>query len=438
MTTSTAPDLANPRLTRDLTQPEPIPPEGVARALELMQSGRLHRYGEIGGRGSETALLEEEFAASVGARFCVAMSSCGATLFAALKARGVKPGDAVLTNAFTLAPVPGAIAHANARPVLVEMTEACTTDLDDLERKARASGAKVFIASHMRGHFSNLADMAALCERLGIALVEDCAHTMGAGWAGRPTGRWGRIGCFSAQTYKHINGGEGGLLVTDDEDVAAQVVLLSGSYMLYGQHLARPSDDVFARWRGVTPNFSMRMSTLTAALLRPQLALLPARAQRWNELYRALESELAPVPHLRVPPRHADEQYVASSIQFYVDLPAEGIAALIAACSARGLFIKWFGETEARGFTSRHEHWEYVEPASVPRSDALLRQLCDMRIPLALTGEECRVIGAILRLGMVDAAATAGEPQAANGFRPFAKEGRSVSNELINKLREED
>ena len=132
--------------------------------------------------------------------------------------------------------------------------------------------------------------------------------------------------------------------------------------------------------------------------------MLPARAQRWNELYGVLERELAPVPHLRVPPRHANEQYVASSIQFYLDLPAPAIAAFIAACGTRGLFIKWFGEVEARGFTSRHEHWEYMEPASVPRSDKLLRQLCDMRIPLALTRDECKVAGAIMRLAMAEAA----------------------------------
>ena len=147
----------------------------------------------------------------------------------------------------------------------------------------------------------------------------------------------------------------------------------------------------------------MRMSTLTAALLRPQLALLLARAQRWNELYGVLERELSRVSRLRVPPRHEQEQYVASSIQFYPDLPATAIAAFIAACGARGLFIKWFGEMEARGFTSRHEHWEYVASASVPRSGTLLRQLCDMRIPLALEKEECTVIGAIMRLAMGEA-----------------------------------
>jgi len=395
----------DPRLTRDLTQPEPVPAAGIARALELMQNGRLHRYGETGGRGSESALLEEEFALSVGAKYCVAMSSCGATLFAALKALGVKPGDPVLSSAFTLAPVPGAIAHANARGILVEMTDDYTLDLADLERKATASGARVLLLSHMRGHISDLTAVVALCQRLGVALIEDCAHTMGAHWDGRPTGTFGAIGCFSAQTYKHINSGEGGLLVTNDDDIAAQVILMSGSYMLYGQHLLRPSDAVFERWRYTTPNFSLRMSTLAAALLRPQLALLPQRAEQWNALYAALEQALSGIAHLRLPVRPPKEQFVASSIQFQLDLDGEALQVFLAACGARGLHIKWFGVEAPQGFTSNFEHWRYLEPAVLPHSRALMRGLCDVRIPLSLTIEECAVIGRIVRLAM--AAATA-------------------------------
>ena len=390
-------------LTRDLTQPEPVPAAGIARAVELMQSGRLHRYGETGGRGSEAALLEEEFAASVGTKYCVAMSSCGATLFAALKAQGVQAGDPVLTSAFTLAPVPGAIAHANARAVLIEMADDYTIDLDDLERKAADSAAKVLLLSHMRGHVSDLPAVSALCRRLGIALIEDCAHTMGAHWDGRPTGTFGAIGCFSAQTYKHINSGEGGLLVTDDDDIAAQVILMSGSYMLYGQHLLRPPDAVFERWRYTTPNFSLRMSTLAAALLRPQIALLPQRARQWNALYATLALALAGIPHLRVPARLPQEQYVASSIQFQVDLDAPALQVFLAACGARGLHIKWFGVEKPEGFTSHFEHWRYLEPALLPRTRALLRGLCDMRIPLSLTQDECAVIGRIVRFAMAHA-----------------------------------
>ena len=95
-------------------------------------------------------------------------------------------------------------------------------------------------------------------------------------------GGFATVGCYSAQTYKHINSGEGGLLVTDDDDVAAQAILMSGCYMMYDQHLLRPPPEVFERWKYVTPNFSMRMSNLAASLAtadratgRPRAALEP-------------------------------------------------------------------------------------------------------------------------------------------------------------------
>ena len=92
-------------LQLDLTQQEAIPQAGVDAALALMASGRLHRYGEVGGVPSEVSQLEAAFAQEIGARYCVAMNSCGSTMFVALRAAGVKPGDAVLTNCFTLAPL---------------------------------------------------------------------------------------------------------------------------------------------------------------------------------------------------------------------------------------------------------------------------------------------------------------------------------------------
>ena len=389
---------------KDLSQPEPIPEAGIARAVELMRSGRLHRYGETGGSAPEPSLLEQEYAAYVGAKYCVAMSSCGATMFVALKSLGVSPGDKVLTSTFTLAPVPGAIAHAGADPVLVETTAGYTADLDDLERKAATSGARVFLISHMRGHIADMQAVRSICDAHGIALVEDCAHTMGARWAGRASGTWGKIGCYSTQTYKHINSGEGGLLVTDDDDVCAQAILYSGSYMLYGQHLAKPPADVFERWRYNTPNFSLRMPNHAAAMLRPQLADMPRRAEAWNALYAKLERELVGLPHLSVPARDAKEKFVASSIQFTLELPPERIERFLAGCDSRGLHIKWFGRAEPQGFTSNYTHWHYLRQAQqLPASLPLMAGLCDMRIPLSLTGDDCELIGRIVRAALVDA-----------------------------------
>ncbi|NBQ28921.1 MAG: aminotransferase, partial [Rhodobacteraceae bacterium] len=124
------------RFFGNFTQQEPIPEDAIAAAVRVMQSGRLHRYNlgpdEIG----EVSLLEREFADYVGAKYCIAVASGGYALATALRALGVKAGDRILTNAFTLAPVPGAIASIGAIPIFVDVDEQLTIDLHDLEAKA--------------------------------------------------------------------------------------------------------------------------------------------------------------------------------------------------------------------------------------------------------------------------------------------------------------
>ena len=133
------------------------------------------------------------------------------------------------------------------------------------------------------------------------------------------------------------------------------------------------------------------------------MALLPQRARQWNTLYAALAQALAGIAHLRLPLRPPQEQFVASSIQFQVELDAQALQVFVAACGARGLNIKWFGVAAPQGFTSHFEHWRYLEPAVLPHTRTLLRGLCDVRIPLSLTQDESVVIGRIVRLAMAAA-----------------------------------
>ena len=154
---------------KEFTKQESLPAEAIERANELLQSGRLHRYNNAFGEESDVALLEREFADYVGSKYCVALSSCGSSLYVALKCAGVTSGDLVLSNAFTLAPVPGAIEHAGAKPVFVECGQDFCVDLDDLERQAAATQAKYFLMSHMRGHIADMDRVVAICRRFGIA-----------------------------------------------------------------------------------------------------------------------------------------------------------------------------------------------------------------------------------------------------------------------------
>jgi dTDP-4-amino-4,6-dideoxygalactose transaminase len=382
--------------TGSFTQQDPIPEAGIDAALAVLRHGRLHRYNTGPGEVSETALLEQEFAASVGAKYCLAVASGGYAMGTALRAVGVGPGDKVLSNAFTLAPVPGAIASVGAVPVFVGVTEGLTIDLDDLETKL--DQARVLLLSHMRGHICDMDRLMAMCDAAGVIVIEDCAHTMGAAWNGVPSGRHGAIGCYSCQTYKHVNAGEGGFLVTDDPHLAAKSVMLSGSYMLFERHLAAPPKAAFDDLKYTTPNISGRMDNLRAAILRPQVADLATQCARWNERYHTLEAGLRGTPGLAVIERPAQESIVGSSIQFLLlDWAASAVREVISRCAARGVELKWFGASEPVAFTSKYDSWRYAPSAPMPESDRILAGVVDMRVPLTFSLEDCALIARIIR-----------------------------------------
>ncbi len=385
------------RFSGSFTQQEPIPEAGIDAAMAVLRHGRLHRYNTVAGEIAETALLEEEFAAFVDAKYCLALASGGAAMACALRALQVKPGEPVLSNAFTLAPVPGAIASIGAKPVFVDVAEDLTIDLAHLEAQAKATGSTVLLLSHMRGHVCDMDALMAISDRLGLRVVEDCAHTMGAKWKGVPSGRHGVIGCYSTQTYKHMNSGEGGFLVTDDAELAARAVLLSGSYMLFARHRAAPAPEVFEALKLEVPNVSSRMDNLRAAILRPQIGMLDDRRARWRALYQGMERGLAGAPGVKLIPRPQHEDYMGSSFQFLLPgwEPAR-VAAFVAAAAARGVELKWFGAAEPAGFTSRYAHWQYARPEALPQTDRVLAGLIDMRLPLTFLPEDVDQIARIL------------------------------------------
>ncbi len=290
-------------------------------------------------------------------------------------------------------------------------------DFSDLEAKAQATGARLLMLSHMRGHVCDMKALMRLCDRLGVTVIEDCAHTMGAEWRGVPSGRHGAVGCYSTQTYKHMNSGEGGLIVTDDAELAARMVLLSGSYMLYGKHPAAPGAEVFDGLRLEVPNVSGRMDNLRAAILRPQVALLRDRRDRWAALYRGMEAGLQGVPGLRLVSRPDDEVYVGSSFQFLLpDWEERRIVAFLAACAARGVELKWFGAGDPVAFTSRYVHWRYAGAQSCPQTDRILAGLIDMRLPLTFLPQDVALIARIirdeaLRLGQAEVVEPVAAPQ---------------------------
>ena len=383
--------------SRPFTQQEPISQEAIDAAVEVLKSGRLHRYNSIGEELSEASLLEQDFANFQGSRYCLACASGGYAMSVSLKAAGLKAGEKVLTNMYTLAPVPGSISNAGGEPIFIEINENLVLDLEDLSRKAISSKARFLLISHMRGHLVDMNKLMQIVEDNGLILIEDCAHTMGAKWGDKRSGNFGLAGCFSTQTYKHLNSGEGGLLTSNDAEFIARAIILSGSYMLYERHGAAPDKEVFSDIRLQTPNYSGRMDNLRAAILRPQLKSLEKNIKRWNERYQLVERSLKKIQGVELPERPIEESYVGSSIQFRLPGISKADAArFLVINKERGVEIKWFGSDNPNGFTSNHKSWKYVKQQSLERSDEILSGLFDLRLPLTFSLEDCSLLSEII------------------------------------------
>ena len=385
------------RFNRSFTQQDALPDAAIEAALEVLKSGRLHRYNLNPGEMGEVSALEAEYAAWQGRPYCLAVTSGGQALQIALRATGVTPGANVLTNAFTLAPVPGAIAAVGAEPVFVETDENLVIDTADLARKAKESGARHLLLSHMRGHICDMDRVMEIAAETGLTVIEDCAHSMGAMWGNTRSGNHGQIACFSTQTYKHMNSGEGGFLVSDDADVMARATILSGSYMLYRHHGAGPAPEVFETIRLQTPNMSARLDALRAAILRPQLPLVDQKVTAWNALHDALTDAIAAAPGIALPQPLPKALRVGSSFQFRMPQYDEAQGeALVARAGARGVQLKFFGASAPAGFTSTHQSWTYARAQDLPQTDRILSTLFDLRLPLTFTVHDARTIGEVL------------------------------------------
>ena len=384
--------------TKPFTQQESIVEDGIQNAVEILRHGRLHRYNTLEGDISEVARLEQEYAEWQGARYCVATTSGGQAIQLGLRVCEVKPGDKVLANAYTLAPVPGAIHAVGAEPVLIEIDQNYHIDFTHLDEMAKRSGASVLLLSHMRGHIADMDKLKQIASAYNLKIVEDCAHTMGAKWQGIRSGNFGDVAAFSTQTYKHMNSGEGGFLTTDDDEMAARAIIHSGSYMLYDRHGTLPPDEVFDAVKLTSANYSCRLDNLRAALLRAQLPRLEHNIMRWNRLYDRLAHGLSQIEGIDYPSRPQAEFYVGSSIQVRLSAVAkDDIPDFLSGCARRGVELKWFGADKPAAFTSRYDSWRYISDIpELPQTKSALEKTVDMRIPLTFDDDDCDIIIAII------------------------------------------
>jgi dTDP-4-amino-4,6-dideoxygalactose transaminase len=271
--------------------------EAVAQTL---RSGWL----TLGPRAGE---FEQAFAAHLGARHAIVLSSCTAALHLAYLAAGVGPGDEVIVPSFTFAATAAAALYCGATPVFAEIVsrERPSLDPEDVARRITPRTKAVCVV-HYAGYAAAADRLRELCDAHGIALIEDVAHAPTAELQGRKLGTWGLAGAFSFFSNKVLSVGEGGLLCTDDDDVAAFARSRRSHAMTSG---------TWDRHRGRTDTYDVAGLGYNYRLDEPRAALLLSRLQRleadiarrreltlrYRELLRQIEGILVPFEDADVP-----------------------------------------------------------------------------------------------------------------------------------------
>ena len=369
---------------------EPIPSQVMSEIIDLMNKGDLFRYNSA---GSAAHKLEIEFSKVMGARYSLAVSSCSAALFLALKSLNLSRNARVLMPAFTFAAVPSSVIHADFIPVLCECGDDYRIDLMDFKEKIK--NADAVLISHMRGHTSDMDIILSECKQADIPVIEDAAHSLGTTWNGKRIGTIGDIGCFSFQSYKLLNSGEGGIFITDNPELFAKAVIMSGAY----EHnwIKHQGDQAnFKKWQNKLPLYNLRINNLSAALINAQLPELNSRIEKGRRNHDFTAERLNKSPWISVPAKLMPEERAPDSIQFnLINLDTDEIDLFEKITSQSGLNVQIFGRTKdnARAFWN----WQFLpETFELPKTRKMLMSACDVRLPSRLSLDECKAISDVI------------------------------------------
>jgi len=258
--------------------------DDVAAALRVLKSGWLTT-------GPTIAELERAFAAEAGAPHVLAVASCTAALHIAYGTIPLKPGDEVIVPAITFAATAATAVAAGGRPVIADVGADMNLDADDAARRITPR-TRALAAVHMGGLPCDLDALEELCRAHNLALVQDCAHAVGARWRGAPLGGHGFAACYSFHAVKQIAAGEGGVLATRDPDVAARAKLFRNHFMT-ASAASRHGPDAGYRYDIVGAGYNYRIPEVNAALALSQLRRLEADDARRQAIAHAYDTAFA-------------------------------------------------------------------------------------------------------------------------------------------------
>ncbi|MCU1640721.1 MAG: hypothetical protein JWN03_996 [Nocardia sp.] len=308
-------------------------PETVDRIAELTARGRVFDYGH----GPEIAELESAFATAHGRRFAVAANSGTSALFEAFHGLNLQPGDEVVVPTFTFLASASPLLLLGAVPVLADAGDAAGNVTADTLAAALTRRTAAIVVTHLFGEPVDIGPIVALARREGLALVEDCSHAHGAHYAdGRPVGTAGDVAVYSIGAHKTVTGGLGGVLLTDDEDIHDNAVLLGSFKQRSRLTIARPEVRALA---DIGLGGNLRISPPAALLAAAHLAELEEIVAVKQRNASRLESVLTGFAGVRAVPT-APQADRGGRYGVHVELdPAVSRADALARLTARGLLV---------------------------------------------------------------------------------------------------
>ena len=301
---------------------ELIGEEEKKELLEVLEAGHLYRYGSASDPGfkAKVAKLEQEVAKRAGVPYAVAMNSGTSALLVALWGLGVGPGDEVIVPGYTFIASISSIIYARAVPILAEVDRTLNLDPADVKRKITPR-TKAIMAVHMLGNPARLEELKAVADEHKLLLIEDCAQAFGARYKGRLVGSIGDVGTYSFNVYKTITAGDGGMLVTRDEEAYRRYFGLHDQ----GHSPLRTGVEIGRR---AFVGLDFRMTELAAAVLLAQLTKLETILQHLHANKQRFKQALAGLPGLEF--REITDPEGECATLLTVFLPSEQIARKVA------------------------------------------------------------------------------------------------------------
>jgi len=255
--------------------------------MEVIESGYLYRYGDLSDPKFKAKVwnLEKDFTNHVGSKHALAVNSGTSALLTALWALGIGPGDKVIVPGYTFIASITSIVFARAIPVLAEVDKTLTLDPEDVRKKITPR-TKAIMLVHMLGNPGHLDEITKIANENDLILIEDCAQACGASFHGKSVGTFGKMGAFSLNVYKTISAGDGGIVITDDNE------LYKRAFAIHDQgHL--PLRQGVEQGKRTVLGLNFRMNELTAAVAGAQLKKLPYILNKLHESKKRLKNQLS-------------------------------------------------------------------------------------------------------------------------------------------------